>query len=143
MKNRTASIFLVSIVLLLACNKEEGQGGRATIKGKVYAEYWDKTFSLKADSGYAADRDIYIVYGNSTSYGNRLRTSYDGSYEFDYLQKGNYKIYAYSRDSSGRAESISTGSPNYLYNPDIAVIQSIEITERKQVVEVDDIKILN
>lgn len=143
MKNSFVSILVVSIVLLFACKKEEGQGGRATIKGKVYAEYWDKTYSLKADSGYAPDRDIYIIYGNSTSYGDRLKTSFDGSYEFKYLQKGNYKIYAYTRDSSGRAESISTGSPNYLFNPDIAVIKTIEITERKQVIEVDDIKILN
>lgn len=139
------SLILVSLLLTFlfsSCKKEAGQGGRATIKGKVFAEYWDKAFNLKADSSFAPDVDVYIIYGNEASYGNRTKASYDGTYEFKYLQKGNYKVYVYSRDSTGKAESLLTGNPAYLYNPDIAVIKSIEITERKQTNEVDEIKIL-
>jgi hypothetical protein len=128
--------------LLSACKKEEGKGGRALIKGKVYAEYWDKAFNLKADSGYAPDVDVYIMYGDQSVFGDRTKASFDGSYEFNYLQKGDYKIYAYSRDSSGKAASASTGDPNYLYNPDRAVIKSVKVSDRKETVEVDEIRIL-
>ena len=132
------SLVIFSWVLLMSsCKKEEGQGGRATIKGKVYAEYWDKSFSSKKDSSYAPNLDVYIIYGNEPTFGDNQKTSYDGTFEFKYLQKGNYKIYAYSRDSSG----VGTGQLN-IYAPNLAVLKSVEITERKQTVEVGDIKIL-
>ena len=35
---------LVFTLIFTSCKKEPGPGGRATIKGKVYAEYWDKYF---------------------------------------------------------------------------------------------------
>lgn len=135
--------YKISIVLIafslcnFSCKKEAGQGGRATIKGKVYAEYWDKSFASKKDSSYAPNIDVYIVYGNESTFGDDQKTSFDGTYEFKYLQKGKYKIYAYSRDSSG----VATGQLN-TYAPNIAVVKSVEVTERKETIEVEDIKIL-
>lgn len=132
-------IFIITAfsILLISCKKEAGQGGRATIKGKVYAEYWDKSFSAKRDSSYAPNIDVYIIYGNESTFGDDQKTSFDGSYEFKYLQKGKYKIYAYTRDSSG----VATGQLN-TFAPNIAVVKEVEIKERKETVEVDDIKIL-
>ena len=137
MKYKIIVGFLSLVFLIGSCKKEEGQGGRATIKGKVYAEYWDKSFSTKQDSSYAPNVDVYIVYGNESTFGDDQKTSFDGTYEFKYLQKGNYKIYAYSRDSSG----VATGQLN-TYSPNVAIVKSVEITERKQIAELDDIKIL-
>ncbi|HRH62244.1 MAG TPA: hypothetical protein PLI68_02865 [Bacteroidia bacterium] len=128
---------LVFTLIFTSCKKEPGPGGRATIKGKVYAEYWDKYFVSKQDSSYAPNVDVYIIYGNEATFGDNQKAAYDGTYEFKYLQKGSYKIYAYSRDSSG----VATGQLN-TYAPNIAIVKTVEITERKQIVEVDDIKIL-
>lgn len=137
MRNKIILVFVSLTMLFAACKKEAGQGGRASIKGKVYAEYWDKAFSAKKDSAYAPNVDVYIIYGNDASYGDNQKTSYDGTFEFKYLQKGKYKIYAYSRDSSG----VATGQLN-IYAPNIAVVKSVEITERKQTKELDEIKVL-
>ncbi|MDO9184596.1 MAG: hypothetical protein Q7W13_01195 [Bacteroidia bacterium] len=134
------SIYLLSIGFLLifnSCKKEAGEGGTSFIKGRVYAKYYNKNFTVLADSAYAPDIDIYIIYGDEFSYGERKRTSYNGTYEFKYLQKGTYKIFAYTRDSSGTYRNLVNQYAN-----DLPVIQEVEITKRKQTVEVPDINIL-
>lgn len=80
-----------------SCKKDEGKGGLATIQGKVYAYEYDKYFISKIDSGYLADERVYISYGNHTAVDDDVRSSYDGSFKFDYLQKGNYTVFCYSR----------------------------------------------
>ena len=142
MKYTTILVGFGLVLFFGSCKKEAGEGGRATIRGKVYAEYWDKTYTIKADSGYAPDVDVYIIYGDEPTYGNRTKASYDGTYEFKYLQKGDYKIYAYSKDSTGRAKDQMNGNSNYQFNPDIAVIKSVKISERKATVEVEDLMIM-
>lgn len=133
-------LLLFSIVFLLlfnSCKKEAGEGGTSFIKGRVYAKYYNKNFTLLADSAYAPDIDIYIIYGDEFSYGERKRTSYNGTYEFKYLQKGTYKIFAYTRDSTGTYRNLVNQYAN-----DLPVIQEVEITKNKQTVEVPDINIL-
>lgn len=133
-------LLLFSIVFLLlfnSCKKEAGEGGTSFIKGRVYVKYYNKNFTLLADSAYAPDIDIYIIYGDEFSYGERKRTSYNGTYEFKYLQKGTYKIFAYTRDSTGTYRNLVNQYAN-----DLPVIQEVEITKNKQTVEVPDINIL-
>lgn len=131
-------LFSISLLLLLpSCKKEAGEGGTSSIQGNVYAKYYNKNFTLLADSAYAPDIDIYIIYGDDFSYGERKRTSYNGTYEFKYLQKGSYKIFAYSRDSTGAYKNFVNQYAN-----DIAVIKEVEITKSKQTVKVPDINIL-
>ncbi|MES2140890.1 MAG: hypothetical protein V4511_14380 [Bacteroidota bacterium] len=129
--------FLCFSLLFNSCKKEAGGGGTSSIKGRVYAKYYNKNFTLLADSAYAPDIDIYIIYGDEFSYGERKRTSYNGSYEFKFLQKGSYKIYAYTRDSTGTYRNFVNQYAN-----DLAVIKEVEITKNKQTVEVADINIL-
>lgn len=125
------------LVPLNSCKKEAGVGGTSYIKGKVYAKYYNKNFTVLADSAYAPDLDIYIIYGDDFSYGERKRTSYNGTYEFKFLQKGSYKIFAYSRDSTGAYRNLVNQYAN-----DLAVIKEVEITKNKQTVEVPDINVL-
>lgn len=124
-------------LLINSCKKEAGVGGTSSIKGKVFAKYYNKNFTLLADSAYAPDIDVYIIYGNDYTYGERQRTSYDGSYEFKYLEKGTYKVFAYTRDSTGTYN-------NHInqYANDLAVIKEVEITKKKQTIEVPEIRIL-
>jgi hypothetical protein len=107
MKNLIKLILLFSIISMgfSACKKIEGEGGTGSIKGKVWTEQWNSTFTVKISDYAGADEWVYIVYGNNTSYGDRIRTNYNGEYEFKYLQEGNYKIYVYSEDNTLSAPS--------------------------------------
>lgn len=130
-------IFSISLLLLFSnCKKEAGAGGTSSIKGKVYAKYYDKYFYVLTDSAYAPEVDVYIIYGNQSTFGDRTRTNYDGTYEFKYLQIGTYKIYAYSRDSTG----FFMHQVNK-FAPPVAVIKTAEVTRRNQNVTVPDINI--
>lgn len=117
---------------LVSCSKEPGIGGNASIQGKVYAKYYNKYFTIKYGEGYAADQDVYIIYGDNISYSDRTRTSYDGSYEFKYLRKGKYKIFTYSKDST-----LTIPSGTY------AVIAEGEIIDNKQILILPDLMIFN
>ncbi len=123
--------------MLNSCKKEAGEGGTSHIQGRVYAKYYNKNFSTMSAAGYAPDIDVYIIYGDEHSYGERVRTSYDGAFEFKYLQKGKYKVFAYSKDSTGAY----TNHVNQ-YAPDIAILKEVEITKNKQTIELEDIQIV-
>ncbi len=126
---KTISIIVLSIILF-SCSKEPGQGGSSTIKGKVYAKYYDKTFTVLQGEGYMPELDVYIIYGNDASFSDRTRTNYDGIYEFKYLRKGDYRVYVYSKDST-------LTIPSGLY----PVIADVKITENDQTVEVPNLNI--
>jgi hypothetical protein len=123
---------LVVAVLISSCSKEPGVGGNASIHGKVYAKYYNKLFTVYFGEGYAADKEVYIIYGDDLDYGDKVNTSYDGSYEFKYLRKGKYKVVTYSKDST---LTIPSGK--------IAVIGEGEITSNKEDVEIPDLKIFD
>ncbi len=126
---------IAGVTLLLfigACSKDAGEGGNATIRGKLHARYYNDLFTVCLGTAYAPDEDVYIVYGDDFTYSNRVRTNYDGSYEFDFLRKGSYKVYAYSKDTT-----FSEPSGKF------AVIQEVEITKSNQEVLVPDIEIVD
>ncbi|MGQ0827241.1 MAG: hypothetical protein ACT4ON_02475 [Bacteroidota bacterium] len=138
MKANYLSVFLAGLLLLgTSCKKEAGEGGTSHIKGKIYANYYNKNFSVLADSGYAPDIDVYIIYGDNATFGERQRSNYDGTYEFKYLEKGSYRIYAYSKDSSGTWRNQVNQ-----YAPDHAIIKEVKITKSKETVVVPDIRII-
>ena len=125
------NIFLLVIIglVITSCTKEEGQGGSASIKGFVY-EYKINAFSLDTTARYAAaDQDVYIIYGNEdTFYDDNIKTSYDGSFVFPYLQKGKYTVFVYEDCDtclSGKKE----------------ILRTIEITKKNQVIDLDTIDI--
>ena len=89
--------FLFTLVLFTGCIKTEGQGGRAKIKGKITGTfYYDDQLTQLNGSGVLANENVYIVYGTADTYfDDDIKTSYDGSYEFNYLRPGTYTIFAY------------------------------------------------
>jgi hypothetical protein len=123
---------LIFAVMISSCSKEPGVGGNASIHGKVYAKYYNKTFLVLYGEGYAADKEVYIIYGEDLTYGDKVNTSYDGSYEFKYLRKGKYKVVTYSKDST-----LTIPSGTY------AVIEEGEITDNKENLELPDLKIFD
>ena len=114
-------------MLSVACKKEPGLGGKAEIQGEVTVMDYDQTFNTLNGTYPGADRWVYIVYGDNVSFNDKVKTSYEGVYQFEHLYKGDYTIYTYSKDST-------------LQDPSgqVAVIQELEITDKKQVVELPD-----
>jgi hypothetical protein len=130
--NKTASVFLLILLtgVFFSCSKEAGEGGNSTIYGKIIAYNYNAEFTNLRGIYPAADEDVYIIYGNDHSYSQRVRTSYEGIYEFKYLRSGDYTIYAYSKDST---LTIVSG----IY----PVIKKVTIIDNKQTVEAEDMKI--
>jgi hypothetical protein len=128
-----AGIF--SVLLFASCNSGPGPGGQASITGKVYAKgNWNPSCTVYADSSsgfvpfYAPDEDVYLIYGDDASYGDHVKTAPDGTYKFSYLRKGKYTIYAYSKDCTVQAGKTS-------------VTLQVEITDKKQDVQMSDLRI--
>lgn len=118
-------------MLLLAgasCKKEAGEGGLATITGKVYATDISSSGVLKAE-GYLGEARVYISVAGETAFFEDTRTSYDGSYRFDFLRKGSYDIWTYSDcDTCQWAQKYQ--------------IQSVTIDDKRETVTVPDLHII-
>ena len=93
-KFKFASIFAL-IILFCSCSKEEGTGGRATVKGLIIAKEFDALGVLR-DTYPAPEERVYIVYGTNEIYDDDTRTHFDGNYKFEFLKKGTYTLFAYS-----------------------------------------------
>ena len=116
-------ILLFILVINASCEKTEGEGGTSTIQGKVWVQEWDSGF-IKRDS--TQDRvgmgeDVFIIYGNDVSYGDKKECSYDGRFEFKYLRPGNYTLYVYSKDPGPAGKK--------------AVVKNVKIEKDKQTVD--------
>jgi len=133
MKKILLSLVLASmfIITLYSCKKEPGDGGNASIYGKVFVRDYNSTFTVLEDEYYGQDIYVYIIYGDDKDYSDRIRTSYDGTYEFKYLRPGTYHIYTYSKDSTLQTNAL------------IPVVKDVEIKKNREEVEVPQINICN
>lgn len=118
-------LFIVSALLIAAC-KKEGVGGDASITGSIWVEKWNSTFTQQIGQYAGKDLYVYIVYGSHDGYDKRVKTDFNGRFEFPYLYKGSYTVYAYSRDSTF---SDASGT--------VALVRPVEITGKNENVEVD------
>lgn len=122
----TACLF-AGVVFLGSCKKGAGEGGRASITGKIYTVNYDSQMLNPKDSGYLGGQKVYIIYGDETAVGESQDSNHEGAFEFIYLRKGKYKVYVYSKVANTLLDS--------------AVVQEGEITENKQVLELPDFRI--
>ncbi len=89
------SFLTLSIALFSSCKKIEGPGGSSAITGVLTTNLYNNSDSL-IDTYPKANEDLFIIYGEGkTGYSDKITTSYDGSFKFDYLEKGKYTIYYY------------------------------------------------
>ena len=94
--------FCLLAISFSSCEKNEGEGGTSEIAGKIYEIQYDASFQLIVDTVPYVDEDVFIIYGNDRStHDDDFKTSFDGSYKFSFLQKGDYTLFAYSDDSTG------------------------------------------
>lgn len=94
MKTLIAS--LPFLFLFTACKKVEGEGGTSTIKGKVYVKNYNSLGNLVGEYD-GAKEDVYIIYGDkdNNAFDDKVEASYDGTFEFKYLEEGTYKLFVY------------------------------------------------
>ncbi len=133
-----SALFL--FVVLQGCKKEEGIGGTSSISGKVIVHDFDAGFQEASPREIypARNEKTFIIYGeDGTTYNDDFNTSYDGTYEFKFLQKGKYKIFAYSKDSTGAK---TTG---IISSQKIPVIINVEIKSNGSKVVAPDIILLD
>ena len=138
-------IFTAIVALTVAsCKKPAGEGGNSSIKGKIHTRNYNPDFSVLINQYDGADLDVYIIYGDDATYGNKVKSGPDGVFEFLYLRKGAYKIYVYSKDSVGTVATppYSVLNPN-LNAPKIAVFKSVDISKRKEKVDAGTFEIYN
>jgi hypothetical protein len=134
MKNKFPKLILLLLPMIFflgSCEKEPGEGGNSSIYGKVYVKDYNSTFTVLEEEYYGPDIWVYIVYGDDRDYGDRIKTNYDGTYEFNYLRPGNYRVYVYSKDSTLQT------------NANVPVIREVEVPKKNQDVNVPDLIIFN
>jgi hypothetical protein len=103
------SILLISTIITLvisslsSCSQQEGIGGNSHIKGKIMVNYYNDDFStlLTDEPVEAKDEDVFLIFGNDSTIGDKVTTSFTGDFKFEYLWPGNYKLYYYSEDTTG------------------------------------------
>jgi hypothetical protein len=111
---KTLTILTLSLIFF-SCNKLEGEGGTSSIIGKITTNDVNGAGEIQATFP-GADEDIYIIYGkDNTAISDKVTASYDGSYRFDNLTAGTYKVFAYSKCNtcpSGSQEVVVTTTIN-------------------------------
>lgn len=124
---RACFLACLSVLFIAGCDSLPGDGGTSTITGKIYIERYNE-FGTLYQEYYGGDVKVYIIYGDNIGYDDEVRTSYDGTYKFQFLRKGSYTIFAYSDclTCDGGTE---------------AKITVAEITDNNQVLELPDIVI--
>ena len=138
-KHLIFSVLLTGIILLsLSCAKGPGEGGKASIWGKLTIVNYDATFTTMLASYPAQAENVYIIYGDDKTFGKSVKTNYDGTYEFPYLRKGMYTIVAYSKDTNKYLNGVISQAGQVVTSKTVAVIQKVEISDRKQVVQARD-----
>lgn len=91
-----AFLFALASFVFTGCSKPEGEGGTSAVYGKVYAYNYNGSGVL-VDEYYLADEDVFIIYGEGDNYyDDSYKTSFDGSFRFQYLTKGTYTVFVYS-----------------------------------------------
>lgn len=108
MRKHFLTLLLLPLSLLVGCNLHEGEGGTGTVRGYVkLVHHPDDDYQLTADTIDAAKTDVFIVYGNDDFYGDDTETNPDGLYQFEYLNPGEYTVFAYSTLTTGDRVPVS------------------------------------
>lgn len=90
----------VMTIIGSGCTRSAGEGGHATILGRVEVEQRMNIFNPNpAELAPAADHEVFITYGDRVGPDDRINTNYDGEFAFYGLRTGDYTVYVYSEDT--------------------------------------------
>ncbi|MGJ8661546.1 MAG: hypothetical protein ACSHXL_05885 [Bacteroidota bacterium] len=123
--------FLSVSIFFSSCKKVEGTGGSSTLKGKITALDYNNAGVFQNKTYDAMDHNVYIIYGEGkTTHDDKVETSYDGSFEFKYLEKGSYTIFTYEK---------CYGSD--CINGTNVILKQASISKKKETVDIGTIEI--
>lgn len=120
---------LAIVFTIYSCKKDPGPGGLATIRGKIYGIDLTTSGDVK-DSGYLGNQRVFIGVAGEPAHFDDVRSSYDGSFEFKFLRKGSYDVWTF-----GDCDTCT-------WKQQKVMVSGVEISEKKQTVEVGDMKVL-
>lgn len=125
--NRLSILIILGFALLAgSCKKPAGEGGNSSIKGNIWVQDYNKSLTIMQYQYTGVDVEVYIIYGDDTTYGDKVNTNGNGEFEFKYLRKGNYRIYVISEERIGNTND----------SKEVAVTVDASITAKKQSVDV-------
>lgn len=130
MKKSIAILVLAALsaaFLISSCTNGPGPGGKASIEGVVKGTRYVNNCTTNAGSFLAEDEDVYLIYGEDPSYGDRVKTGPGGVFYFKYLRPGKYTVYAYSTNCTVAQKQ--------------AVIMEVEITDKNEMLITDTLRI--
>jgi len=88
-------LLLLPLILLASCEKDPGPGGTSSIEGRIYVKDYNSLGVLTAEY-YGQDEKVYLQYGDNVGLDDDVNTDANGYFKFEFLQKGTYKVFAYS-----------------------------------------------
>lgn len=94
------AVLLFLAIVSSSCEKTEGRGGTGSISGMLMEYFYNDDYSSLILQKPAVDEEIFILYGEEESVGDRVVTGASGEFRFNYLYPGTYYIYHRSRDST-------------------------------------------
>jgi hypothetical protein len=129
MMNYKWTVAIAALFGMAACTKGPGVGGRASINGKVWGVNLGSSLSVPRDSGYIPNEDVFISYGDLTTISDNVKTGFDGSYKFDYVRPGKYRVWTLSKrlygisklDSVVLQEVLVEGNKYQMVLPDLRI----------------------
>lgn len=121
---------IVSFIFLtfLACKKDEGVGGLASIKGNLRLQALNCQLNNVGPTVPAMDEDVFIQYGDDVYVSDKIETSPSGDFKFNYLTPGKYKIFTYSDDPQ-----------SFKADQKVVIAQEVTIDSKKQTVDLGEI----
>lgn len=120
------------LLALAACSPQAGDGGVASLTGKVEVERRAVISNPAGAVTYpGADVDVFITYGDRVGPDDKVTTNFDGEFAFYGLMPGTYTVYVYSEDTL----------PQLPQAPDVAIVQEVDIAGRRDAVDVGTIRI--
>lgn len=116
-------------IVMISCNKEPGEGGKAEIRGRLLERQVFVSGVVAAGPYPVIGDNVYIVYGDGADGqfpDDNVDSGPNGEFRFRWLRKGTYTVYAVG--DSYTTESGKTAVPI-----------TITIDDRKGVVEIGDL----
>ncbi len=111
MRNHFVLLSITAVFFLISnsCVKPEGYGGTSSVSGKILTRYYNDDYSMLIKEVPSVDEDVYLLFGDDESVGDRVFTSSTGAFAFEFLRPGAYTLYFTSEDSTSadRSEEVS------------------------------------
>lgn len=119
------AILLVLATLISSCEKTEGRGGTGSISGNLMEYFYNDDYSALILQKPAVDEEVFILYGEEESLGDRVVTGASGAFRFKYLYPGSYTIYYRTRDST----SLLDRNTEKMYEVELANGEDLDLGE--------------